>query len=54
MENKKGGKRNGAGRKALPIGDKREALIIYPMNKSIKKVGGIKTAKKLALAAIES
>lgn len=51
MATKKGGKRNGAGRKKGT--DNKVQISIYPRKSSIKKVGGKKTAKALALAAIE-
>jgi hypothetical protein len=46
-----GGKRPNAGRK--PVKDKVVQLNIYPKSSLIKKVGGVKKAKVLAINALE-
>lgn len=54
MNNKKhGGKRIGAGRKKLNPLKKKVRITVWPMNESVKKVGGEDAAKILALKAIE-
>lgn len=45
-----GGKRNGAGRK--PVKDKAVQISIYPKTSIVKKIGGLKKAKELALIAL--
>ena len=42
-----------AGRKRLPKGEKRIPLRIFPMEKSVKAVGGIEKAKEITLKSIE-
>ncbi len=41
-ENKRGGKRDGAGRKPLPVMEKKSVLTLYPNNETILKFGGKK------------
>lgn len=45
-----GGKRSNAGRK--PVKDKAMQVNIYPRTSVIRKVGGLKKAKELALNAL--
>lgn len=47
---KHGGSRKGAGRK--PLKDKRIQLDIYPLQSQIRKAGGKKKAKAIALQAL--
>lgn len=54
MKSKRGGARKGAGRKKLPKGERREPLTIHPKGEDIKKVGGTKRAKQIALNSIEN
>lgn len=51
MKNKRGGARNGAGRK--PISDKKVPLRIFPRQSQIDACGGEDQAKDIALKAIE-
>lgn len=40
MKKKAGGKRKGAGRKALPLSEKKSVLKVYVKNERIDKLGG--------------
>ena len=43
---KRGGKRDGAGRKALPIGETKRAVTLFIKDKIIAQFGGQKTLKE--------
>lgn len=49
---KHGGKRNNSGRKKVK--DKKMQLSIYPLTSQVKKAGGKKRAKEVALQAVEA
>lgn len=51
--NKHGGKRPGAGRKKMRPTDKKVRITVWPTGSVVKKVGGPKAAKLLAIKAIE-
>lgn len=48
-----GGKRTGAGRKKMKFIEKKIRITVWPLGESIKKAGGKRRAKLLALKAIE-
>lgn len=49
--NKHGGKRTGAGRKKVK--DPKVQISVYPLKSQVRKAGGKKGAKAVALQAIE-
>ena len=54
MEVKKhGGKRLNAGRKKMKFVDKKIRITVWPLGAAVKKAGGEKAAKVIALQAIE-
>jgi len=52
MKKKSGGKRKGAGRKPLPLSEKKSTLKLYLKNSVIEKLGGQEVLKEKILKQI--
>ena len=53
IKTKHGGKRPGAGRKKMKPVDKKVRITVWPTGSVVKRAGGPKAAKLLAIKAIE-